>query len=128
MIHHAMPTTNCNTSNTWEFDPFNPPTSGSQHLLAPHLIHGTVEQRIHVLLLLLTNLPLACVAPTGGYVGALQVGRCSRNPTGDCRPSSLTCFEPWHRPSRPADQHWVLERRSETLESILVALFFGRLR
>ena len=44
-----------------------------QHLLAPHLIHGTVEQRIHVLLLLLTNLPLDCVAPTGGYVGNLQV-------------------------------------------------------
>jgi hypothetical protein len=55
------------------FDPFNPPTSGSQQLLAPHLIHGTVEQRIHVLLLLLTNLPLDCVAPTGGYVGDLQV-------------------------------------------------------
>ena len=44
-----------------------------QHLLAPHLIHGTVEQRILVLLLLLTNLPLDCVAPTGGYVGNLQV-------------------------------------------------------
>jgi hypothetical protein len=44
-----------------------------QHLLAPHLIHGTVEQRIHVLLLLLTNLPLDCVVPTGGYVGDLQV-------------------------------------------------------
>ena len=44
-----------------------------QHLLAPQLIHGTVEQCIHVLLLLLTNLPLACVAPTGGYVGDLQV-------------------------------------------------------
>ena len=28
-----------------------------QHLLAPHLIHGTVEQHILVLLLLLTNLP-----------------------------------------------------------------------
>src|SRR5215213_10220196 len=23
MVHHAMPTTNCNTSNTWVFDPFN---------------------------------------------------------------------------------------------------------
>ena len=44
-----------------------------QHLLAPHLIHGTVEQRILVLLLLLTNLPLDCVAPTGGFVGDLQV-------------------------------------------------------
>jgi hypothetical protein len=44
-----------------------------QHLLAPHLIHGTVEQRILVLLLLLTNLPLDGVAPTGGYVGDLQV-------------------------------------------------------
>ena len=44
-----------------------------QHLLAPHIIHGTVEQRIHVLLLLLTNLPLDCVAPTGGFVGDLQV-------------------------------------------------------
>src|SRR5215208_6154396 len=22
-LHHAMPTTNCNTSNTWVFDPFN---------------------------------------------------------------------------------------------------------
>jgi hypothetical protein len=73
MVHHAMPTPNCNTSNTRVFDPFNPPTSGPQHLLAPHLIHGTVEQRILVLLLLLTNLPLDCVAPTGGYVGDLQV-------------------------------------------------------
>ena len=44
-----------------------------QHLLAPHLIHGTVEQRILVLLLLLTNLPLDGVVPTGGYVGDLQV-------------------------------------------------------
>jgi hypothetical protein len=67
------PLLNCNTSNTRVFDPFNPPTSGSQHLLAPHLIHGTVEQRILVLLLLLTNLPLKGVAPTGGYVGDLQV-------------------------------------------------------
>ena len=73
MIHHAMPTANCNTSNTRVFDPFKPPTSGSQHLLAPHLIHGTVEQRIHVLLLLLTNLPLDGVAATGGYVGDLQM-------------------------------------------------------
>src|SRR5215216_255417 len=59
---------------------------------------------------------------------SILMGLYSRNLTGDCRPSSLTCFEPWHRPSRPADQHWVLERRSETLESILVALFFGRPR
>jgi hypothetical protein len=44
-----------------------------QHLLAPHLIHGTVEQRIHVLLLLLTNLPLDGVASKGGYVGDLQM-------------------------------------------------------
>jgi hypothetical protein len=44
-----------------------------QHLLAPQLIHGTVEQRIHVLLLLLTNPPLDCVASTGGYVGDLQM-------------------------------------------------------
>ena len=73
MVHHAMPTTNCNTSNTCVFDPFNPPTSGPQHLFAPHLIHGGVEQRILVLLLLLTNLPLNCVAPKGGYVGDLQV-------------------------------------------------------
>jgi hypothetical protein len=72
-VHHAMPTANCNTSNTRVFDPFNPPTSRSQQLLAPHLIHGTVEQRILVLLLLLTNLPLECVAPTGGFVGDLQV-------------------------------------------------------
>ena len=72
-VQHAMSTANCNTSNTRVFDPFNPPTSGSQHLLAPHLIHGTVEQRIFVLLLLLTNLPLDCVAPTGGFVGDLQV-------------------------------------------------------
>jgi hypothetical protein len=55
-------------------------------------------------------------------------GEVSTNLTGDCRPSSLTCYQPWHRPSRPADQHWLLERRSETLESTLVALFFGRLR
>jgi hypothetical protein len=55
-------------------------------------------------------------------------GEVSTNLTGDCRPSSSTCCQPWHRPSRPADQHWVLERRSETLESTLVALFFGRLR
>src|SRR5215211_426414 len=73
MVHHAMPTPNCNTSNTQVFDPFNPPTSGPQQLLAPHLIYGTVEQRILILLLLLTNLPLDCVAPTGGYVGDLQV-------------------------------------------------------
>jgi hypothetical protein len=45
-----------------------------QHLLALHLIHGTVEQRILVLLLLLTNLPLDCVAPTGGYT--LGIFRC----------------------------------------------------
>src|SRR5215218_4394060 len=51
-----------------------------------------------------------------------------RNLTRGSRASSLTCFKPWHRPSPPADQHWVLERRSETLESTLVALFFGRLR
>jgi hypothetical protein len=44
-----------------------------QHLLAPHLIHGTVEQRILVLLLLLTNLPLDCVAPR---VGTLGIFRC----------------------------------------------------
>src|SRR5215218_5600244 len=59
---------------------------------------------------------------------SILMGRYSRNLTGDCRPSSLTCFQPWHRPSPPADQHWVLEHRSETLESILVALFFDRLR
>ncbi len=73
MIHHAMPTTDCNTSNTRVFDPFNPPTSGSQHLLAPRLIYGTVEQCILVLLLLLTNLPLDCVAP---QVGTLGIFRC----------------------------------------------------
>src|SRR5215210_1041529 len=28
-VHHAMPTPNCNTSNRWVFDPFDPPTSGS---------------------------------------------------------------------------------------------------
>ena len=72
-VHHAMPTANCNTSNTRVFDPFNPPTSGPQQLLAPHLIHGTVEQRILVLLLPLTNLPLDCVAPTGGHVENLRV-------------------------------------------------------
>jgi hypothetical protein len=43
------------------------------HSICLRLIHGTVEQRILVLLLLLTNLPLDCVAPTGGYVGDLQV-------------------------------------------------------
>ena len=58
-------------------------------------------------------------------VAILMVGT---NLTGNSRASSLTCLKPWPRPSRPADQHWVLERRSETLESILVALFFGRLR
>src|SRR5215208_8152262 len=72
-VHHAMPTPNCNTSNTRVFDLFNPPTSGSRQLLASHPLHGTVKQRIHVHLLLLTNLPLECVAPTGGYVGDLQV-------------------------------------------------------
>ncbi len=46
-----------------------------QQLLAPHLIYGTVEQRILVLLLLLTNLPLECVAPTGGYT--LGIFRCT---------------------------------------------------
>ena len=44
-----------------------------QHLLASHLIHRTVEQCILVLLLTLTNLPPDCVAPTGGFVGDLQV-------------------------------------------------------
>src|SRR5215207_2322480 len=77
-VHHAMPTANCNTSNTRVFDPFNPPTSRSQQLLAPHLIHGTVEQRILVLLLLLTNLPLDGVAPTGGYT--LGIFRCRTQP------------------------------------------------
>src|SRR5215217_4141323 len=72
-VHHAMPTPNCNTSNTRVFDPYNPPTSGPQHLLASHLIHRTVEQCILVLLLLPTNIPLDCVAPMGGYVGDLQV-------------------------------------------------------
>src|SRR5215217_241062 len=43
------------------------------HSSCLRLIHGTVEHRILVLLLLLTNLPLDCVAPTGGYVGDLQV-------------------------------------------------------
>jgi hypothetical protein len=148
VVHHAMPTPNCNTSNTRVFDPFNPPTSRSQHLLAPHLIHGTVEQRIHVLLLLLTNLPLDCVAATGGYVGDLQMQdtgyltsvsmdgeytfstfserrewllrasatlsngeRCSRSVTGDCRPSSLTCFQPWLRPLR-------LSRMTDSLDHL----------
>jgi hypothetical protein len=78
MVHHAMPTTNCNTSNTRVFDLLNPPTSRSQHLLASHLIYGTVEQRILVLLLHLTNLPLACVAPTGGYT--LGIFRCRTQP------------------------------------------------
>src|SRR5215212_3016049 len=59
---------------------------------------------------------------------SILMGWYSRNLTGDCHPSSLICHQPWHRPSRPADQLWVLERRSETLKSILVALFFGRLR
>src|SRR5215212_196850 len=31
----------------------------------------------------------------------------SRNLRGDCRASTLTCLQPWHRPSRPADQHRV---------------------
>src|SRR3954447_22733806 len=65
-VHHAMPTINCNTSNTRVFDPLTLRPL-DQHLLAPHLIHGTVEQRNLVVLLLLTNLPLECVAPTGGY-------------------------------------------------------------
>ena len=39
-------------------------------------------------------------------VPILMVG-CSINLTGDCRPSSLTCLQPWHRPSRAADQHRV---------------------
>ena len=43
------------------------------HSSCLRLIHGTVEQRILVLLLLLTNLPLDGVVPTGGYVGDLQV-------------------------------------------------------
>jgi hypothetical protein len=75
VVHHAMPTPNCNTSNTRVFDPFNPPTSRSQHLLAPHLIHGTVEQCILVLFLLLTNLPLDGVAPTGWPEGHPRSGR-----------------------------------------------------
>src|SRR5215218_4542870 len=37
-------------------------------------------------------------------------GRYSRNVTGDCCPWSLTCFKPWHRPSPPVDQHWLLDR------------------
>src|SRR4051794_13864010 len=59
---------------------------------------------------------------------SILMGWYSRNLRGHRRPSSLTCHQPWHRPSHPADQRWVLERRSETLESILVALFYGRLR
>src|SRR5215212_8220996 len=81
----------------------------------------------------MVNTPLS---PSRGPLGAsltvsvsiLMGGWYSRNLRGDCRPSSLTCCKPWHRPSRPADQHWLLGRRSETLESTLVALFFGRLR
>jgi hypothetical protein len=72
VVHQAKPTTNCNTSNTRVFDPLTLQPL-DQHLLAPHLIHRAVEQRILVLLLLLTNLPLDCVAPTGGYVGNLQI-------------------------------------------------------
>src|SRR5215212_2396348 len=60
----------------------------------------------------------------------LLIDGCPRNLTGRSRASSLTCLQPWHRPSPPADQHRVLEleRRSETLGSILVALFYGRPR
>src|SRR5215212_3694599 len=71
-VHHAMPTPNCNTSNTQRYLTSLTLHPLDQHLLAPHLIHGTVEQRIHVLLLLLTNLPLDCVAPRVGTLGILR--------------------------------------------------------
>src|SRR5215212_10091264 len=37
-------------------------------------------------------------------VSILMGGWYSRNLIGDCRPSSLTCCQPWHRQSRPANQ------------------------
>src|SRR5215216_4957073 len=102
-----------------------------QHLLAPHLIHGTVEQRVLILLLLLTNLPLDCVAPTGGYVADLQVRdtgyltsfsnngeypsqtlserrewllRASATPSnGGCSRNLRACYELGRKPHRNAD-------------------------
>jgi hypothetical protein len=37
----------------------------------------------------------------------LLIDGCPRNLTGDCRPPTLTCLQPWHRPSRTGDQHRV---------------------
>src|SRR5215217_6203204 len=70
-----------------------------QHLLAPHLIHGTVEQRILVLLLLLTNLPLDCVAPTGGYT--LGIFRCR---TQAISPASVSVVNTPLRAARMASE------------------------
>src|SRR3954447_25458328 len=97
-VHHAMPTINCNTSNTRVFDPSTLQPL-DQHLLAPHLIHGTVEQRILVLLLLLTNLPLECVAPTGGYT--LVIFRCETQATS--LDSVLTVNEALTPPQRRSE-------------------------
>jgi hypothetical protein len=37
----------------------------------------------------------------------LLIDGCPRNLRGDCRPPTLTCLQPWHRPSRTGDQHRV---------------------
>ncbi len=66
MVHHAMHTPNCNTSNTRVFDPFNLPTSGSASACPSS--HPWDRRATYLdLLLLFANLPLECVAPTGGY-------------------------------------------------------------
>src|SRR5919112_5053924 len=73
MVHHAMPTTNCNTSNTRVFDPFNPPTSGSasacasSHLWDRRATYHCSSSAPHE--------PPSCLcrAHGWGYVGDLQV-------------------------------------------------------
>src|SRR5215203_7363134 len=72
-----------------------------------------------------TQRPLS--ASLTASVAILMVG-CPRNLRGGSRASPSTCCQPWLRPFSSADQRWLLERRSETLGSILVALLFGRLR
>src|SRR5215208_6754968 len=56
MVHHAMPTPNCNTSNTWVFDPFDAlDLSGWHHAGCRPVGEGTARLRLRLsgLLLLL---------------------------------------------------------------------------
>jgi hypothetical protein len=57
---------------------------------------------------LMVNTPLSpsqrpLRASLRGSGSILMVG-CPRNHRGDCRSPTLTCLQPWHRPSRTGDQ------------------------